>query len=191
LLEEIYKKIIKLRENNCQDGPKSICRVDEFYFSQLMARLEKEIEIVNRYNPPTRPALDPLVSTELGIYRGDDYQIGRLLGYPECCMKSFSEETRFAIDKKHLKELEEMEFPEDAYALILPSGFIPCSLKCPKAWENKLIAYVNPREYQMILELEEELKRELPHFHLGYNEYYEKLPIKKKRIVKSSSTDRL
>jgi len=74
-------------------------------------------------------------------------------------MKSFSEETRFAIDEGYLKELEEMDIPEDAYALILPSGFIPCSLKCPKAWENKLIAYVNPKEYQMILELEEELKK--------------------------------
>ncbi|KUK01862.1 MAG: DUF483 domain-containing protein [Methanobacteriales archaeon] len=180
MLEEIYERIIKLREDGCQDGLKSICRMDEFYFNQLMARLQKEIEIVNKYNPPARPALDPLVSTELGIYRGDDYQIGRLLGYPECCVKSFSEETRFAIDKDHLKELEELDAPEGACALILPSGFIPCSLKCPRAWESKLIAYVDSEEYQMILELEEELKRELPHFHLGYNEYYEKLLIKKK-----------
>ncbi len=179
LLEEIYKRIIKVREDGCQDGPKSICRVDEFYFSQLMARLEKEIEIVNKYNPPTRPALDPLVSTELGIYRGDDYEIGRLLGYPECCIKSFSEETRFAIDEDHLKELEDMEIPEGACALILPSGFIPCSLKCSEAWRNGLIAHVNSDEYERILELEDELKRELPHFHLGYNEYYEKIPIKK------------
>lgn len=72
-----------------------------------------------------------------------------------------------------------MDVPEGVCALILPSGFIPCSLKCKRAWENRLIAYVDSREYQMILELEEELKRELPHFHLGYNEYYEKLPIKR------------
>ncbi|MDI9624604.1 MAG: DUF483 domain-containing protein [Methanothermobacter sp.] len=178
MLEEIYKRIIKLRENGCHDGPSSICRVDEFYFNQLMARLQKEIEIVKKYKPPTRPALDPLVSTELGIYRGDDYQIGRLLGYPRCCIESFSEATRFAIDEGHLAELDELDAPKDACAIILPSGFIPCSLKCPMAWKNKLIAYVNPSEYQMILELEDELKRELPHFHLGYNEYYEKIPLK-------------
>ena len=66
-----------------------------------------------------------------------------------------------------------------AYAIILPSGFIPCSLKCEESWKRNLIDVVTEEEYYKILELERELKEKLPHFHGAYDEYYEKIILKK------------
>ncbi|MEJ8543444.1 DUF483 domain-containing protein [Methanothermobacter wolfeii] len=178
MLEKVYERIVRIRDDGCRDCLSVICRMDDFQFNQLMSRLQLEIEITRKYNPPTRPALDPVISTELGVYRGDDENIGRLLGYPECCIRSFSEDTRYAIDEDHLEELAELEVPGDACAVVLPSGFIPCSLRCKEAWERKLIAFADREDMRRILELEEELRRELPHFHIAYDEYFEKIIIK-------------
>ena len=112
MLEKVYERIVRIRDDGCRDCLSVICRMDDFQFNQLMSRLQLEIEITRKYNPPTRPALDPVISTELGVYRGDDENIGRLLGYPECCIiRSFSEDTRYAIDEDHLEELAELEVP--------------------------------------------------------------------------------
>jgi hypothetical protein len=116
-----------------------------------------------------------MISTELGVYRGDDENIGRLLGYPECCIRSFSENTRYAIDGEHLAEVSELDIPEGKCAIIMPSGFIPCSLRCQEAWERKLIGFADRDEFRRILELEDELMMRLPHFHLAYDEYFEKI----------------
>ena len=175
MLEDIYERIVRIREGGCRECLKVVCRMDDFQFNQLMSRLDLQIEITSRYSPPVRPALDPMISTELGVYRGDDENIGRLLGYPECCIRSFSQNTRYAIDGEHLAEVSELDIPEGKCAIIMPSGFIPCSLRCREAWERKLIGFADRDEFRRILELEDELRMRLPHFHLAYDEYFEKI----------------
>ncbi|EHP89675.1 DUF483 domain-containing protein [Methanotorris formicicus] len=184
-MREILNKIMELREkgNNSEFNILGgyIKDMDEEKYNYIIFRLKKQIEIVEKYKPKVRPAIDPMVSMELGIYRRlDDYELGKLLNYPECCIKSFSEDFRIGIDRDHLKEAEEIkEKSNNAYAIILPSGFIPCSLKCEESWKRNLIGIVDEDEYYRILELEKELKEKLPHFHGAYDEYYEKIILKK------------
>lgn len=182
-IKRLYEKIIELRDGNSKEYrvlSEYIQSIDEDMFENIINRLKKQIEIVEKYEIDIRPAIDPFVSSELGIYRRlDDLELGELLDYPKCCVNSFSETARYGIDREHLKELESMEFEEDVYAVILPSGFIPCSLKCTEAIKNKLIGTVNREVYEKLLKLEEELFRELPHYHGAYDEYFEKIILKK------------
>ncbi|XRP96562.1 DUF483 domain-containing protein [Methanocaldococcus sp. 16A] len=182
MLKKLLYKIEKLRNNELEGFEilkEHIQSLDEFQYRQIVERLKLQIEIVEKYNPKVRPAIDPVVSTELGIYRRlDDFEIGKLLDYPECCIKSFVEDFRISIDREHLKEVEEMKDElknKGIYAIVLPSGFIPCSLKCKEAIKRGYIGYLNKEEFDKILKLEKELKEKIKHWHFGYDEYYEKI----------------
>ena len=163
-------------------------KMDSQKYIFLINRLNLQIEIVKKYNPPIRPALDPYISSELGVYNGlcEIEDNAKLMNYPSCCVKSF-EEARFGIDKEHLKEAEIIKNEiinnvnsgkyslRDKCAIIMPSGFIPCSLNCKNAKNNNLIKIVSYEELCKILDLEEELKNKLIHYHGAYDEYYEKI----------------
>ena len=178
VMEGIFKRIISIRENPEEDLKNislHIQNLDDEIYNLIVSRLKKEIEIVKRYKPPVRPAIDPFISSYLGVYSGLEFaeEYGRLMGYPRCCIESFKS-VRFAIDEEHLKEVESLK-EEGKVALVITSGFIPCSLKCKDAWKRCLIGSVSQREYNIIIQLERELFRELPHYHGGYSEYYEKI----------------
>ncbi len=182
MLKKLLYKIEKLRNGELEDFKilkKHIQSLDEFQYKNIIDRLKFQIEIVEKYKPKVRPAIDPVVSTELGIYRRlDDYEIGKLLEYPECCIKSFVENVRISIDNEHLKEVDEIREElknKGVYAIVLPSGFIPCSLKCKEAIKRGYIGYLNKEEFDNILKLEEELKKKIVHWHFGYSEFYEKI----------------
>ncbi|AIJ05645.1 hypothetical protein JH146_0799 [Methanocaldococcus bathoardescens] len=182
MLKRLLYKIEKLRTGELEGFEilkEHIQSLDEFQYQDIINRLKFQIEIVEKYKPKVRPAIDPVVSTELGIYRRlDDFEIGKLLDYPDCCIKSFVEDVRIAIDREHLKEVEEMREElksKGIYAIVLPSGFIPCSLKCEEAIKRGYIGYLNKEEFDKILELEKELKEKIRHWHFGYDEYYEKI----------------
>ncbi|AAB99109.1 conserved hypothetical protein [Methanocaldococcus jannaschii DSM 2661] len=182
MLKNLLYKIEKLRSGELEGFEvlkEHIQSLDEFQYQQIVERLKFQIELVEKYKPKVRPAIDPMVSTELGIYRRlDDFEIGKLLDYPECCIKSFVEDVRVAIDREHLKEVEEMKEElknKGIYAIVLPSGFIPCSLKCEEAIKRGFIGYLTKEEFDKILELEKELKEKIRHWHFGYDEYYEKI----------------
>ncbi|NPA62112.1 MAG: DUF483 domain-containing protein [Methanococci archaeon] len=182
MLKNLLNKIEKLRNGELEGFKilkEHIQSLDEFQYQQIIDRLKFQIEIVEKYNPKVRPAIDPVVSTELGIYRRlDDFEVGKLLDYPECCIKSFVEEVRISIDRDHLKEVEEMRDDlknKGVYAIVLPSGFIPCSLRCEEAIKRGYIGYLNKEEFDKILELEKELKEKIRHWHFGYEDYYEKI----------------
>ncbi|AXI25556.1 hypothetical protein CFE53_05220 [Methanofervidicoccus sp. A16] len=182
VMEDILKKIVSIRKNQEEEDLKNISHLirnmDDEIYSLIISRLKKEIEIVKKYKPPVRPAVDPLVSSYLGVYSGLDFaeEYGMLMGYPRCCIESFKS-VRFAIDEEHLREVEDLK-EEGKVAVVITSGFIPCSLKCKEAWKRCLIGSVSQSEYESILQLEEELFRELPHYHGGYGEYYEKIKLK-------------
>jgi len=189
-IKEILNKITNARKGKSGINTlnKIIQKMDDQKYEYILYRLNKQIEIVKKYNPSVRPAIDPYVSSELGVYGGlsniEDY--GALMNYPDCCVKSF-ETARFGIDAEHLKEAELIKKEikkevingkigvKDKCAIILPSGFIPCSLKCKNAIERNLIDIVSYDEHINIIELENELGRELPHYHGAYDEYYEKI----------------
>ncbi|WP_423792332.1 DUF483 domain-containing protein [Methanocaldococcus indicus] len=173
---EILKKVLKLRlgDDKFKTLSNHVKNLDDALFSYIIKRLEIYESIVNKYKPKVRPALDPYVSSELGIYRRlDDKEIGEFLGYPECCINSFIN-GRVVIDEEHMKELKEIK---NCHAVVLTSGFIPCSIKCQRAIKNKLIGYLSYEDFEVILKVEEELKKNLPHYHYGYTEYYEKFII--------------
>ena len=177
-MESILKRIISIRKNPVKDLKNIssyIQNLNDEIYNLIISRLKKEIEIVKKYKPPVRPAIDPMVSSYLGIYSGLEFaeEYGKLLGYPRCCIESFKS-VRFAIDEEHLKEIEDLK-EEGKVAVVITSGFIPCSLKCKEAWKRCLVGLVSQREYNNILQLERELFRELPHYHGGYSEYYEKI----------------
>ncbi|AEH07431.1 DUF483 domain-containing protein [Methanothermococcus okinawensis] len=189
-MEEIFKRIIVARngKSNLNFIGVHIENMDDEIYNYILSRLIRQIDIVKKYNPKVRPAIDPMVSSELGVYSGLDFpeEYGALMGYPKCCIESFKS-ARFGIDNEHLKEAEEIKKEikndilennkdvKEKVAIIMPSGFIPCSLKCKKAWERNLISIVSYKEYSLIQDLEAELFKELPHFHGAYNEYYEKI----------------
>ena len=189
-MKEILKKITSAREGKSDLNfiASRIQNMDDEKYNYIIYRLTKQLKIVKKYNPKVRPAIDPMVSSELGVYSGLDFpeEYGILMGYPKCCVESFKS-ARFGIDAEHLKEAEEIkeEIKKDILennksvkekvAIIMPSGFIPCSLKCEEAWKRNLITVVSYEEHLNILKLEEELLKELPHYHIAYNEYYEKI----------------
>jgi hypothetical protein len=85
-IERLYKKIVELRDNDSdkfQVLSKHIQSMPDDMFEYILKRLEKQIEIVKKYEIEIRPAIDPFVSSELGIYRRlDDLELGELLDYP-------------------------------------------------------------------------------------------------------------
>jgi len=189
-LEHILEKITCMRRGQKYEGLENISlhiqNMEHEKYNFIILRLKKQIGIVKKYSPPVRPAMDPMVSSYLGVYSGLDFpeEYGLLMGYPKCCIESFKS-ARFAIDNNHLKEVEEIKenmnnnLRNNNYAIVLTSGFIPCSLKCRESWNRGLIALVSLKEYKNIVKLERELFNELPHYHGGYNEYFEKIFLKK------------
>lgn len=189
-MKEILKKIISAREGTSDLNSVSfhIQNMDDEKYNYILYRLTKQIEIVKKYSPKIRPAIDPIVSSELKVYSGLDAsdEYGLLMGYPKCCIESFKS-ARFGIDTEHLREAEEIKEEikrdilensksvKEKVAIIMPSGFIPCSLKCNESWKRNLINVVSYEEHLNILKLEEELLKKLPHYHCAYNEYYEKI----------------
>jgi len=177
-MEDILKRIISIRknpENDLKNISFYIRNMDHDIYNLVISRLKKQIEIVKKYKPPVRPAIDPMVSSYIGVYSGLEFaeEYGKLMGYPTCCIESFKS-VRFAIDEEHLKEVEDLK-EEGKIAIVITSGFIPCSLKCKEAWKRCLIGSVSQKEYDNILQLERTLFKELPHYHGGYSEYYEKI----------------
>jgi hypothetical protein len=189
-MKEILKKITSAREGKSDLNfiASRIQNMDDEKYNYIIYRVIKQIEIVKKYNPKVRPAIDPMVSSELGVYSGLDSpeEYGILMGYPKCCVESFKS-ARFGIDAEHLREAEEIKAEikkdilennksvKEKVAIVMPSGFIPCSLKCEEAWKRNLIAIVSYEEHLNILKLEEELLQKLPHYHCAYTEYYEKI----------------
>ncbi|MEN3017126.1 MAG: DUF483 domain-containing protein [Candidatus Methanosuratincola petrocarbonis] len=136
----------------------------------VLPRLEIQLQIVRQFSPPVRPALDPYTSTQIGIFskRFDDYEIGRFLGYPGCCMRSFAENIRYGIDEDHIKELK----GSGMKAFVTTAGFIPCSIFCREAQSKGLLSFIDPSEIGNLRALEKETAMRLPHFHPEYREHY-------------------
>ncbi|MGQ9759881.1 MAG: DUF483 domain-containing protein [Candidatus Methanomethylicaceae archaeon] len=134
-------------------------------------RLELQLEIVKSYAPPVRPALDPYTSTQIGLFNKNfsDWEIGGLLNYPVCCIKSFAEDIRYDIDALHLQELKNLS---KGTALVTTAGFIPHSIFCRESSERALISLVKIDALPLLKKLEAELARKLPHFHPEYQEHY-------------------
>ncbi|WP_456419569.1 DUF483 domain-containing protein [Methanocaldococcus infernus] len=171
MIEEIIEKIKKMRngEGEFKVLKEHIMNLDEVQYNIILERLKIEDEIVKKYKPKVRPALDPYVSGELGIYRRlDDHEIGKFLNYPECCIKSFTEEVRVSIDREHLKEAEEIN-----KRVVITSGFIPCSLKCKEAIKRGLLGHLNEKELEVIKKVNEELKKRLGSFNIFYEDFYD------------------
>ncbi|MEM0217760.1 MAG: DUF483 domain-containing protein [Candidatus Nezhaarchaeales archaeon] len=147
---------------------------DAFIHDRLVGiydRLLLELSIVERYDPPVRPALDPEFALTLRLYSFNDVEVGRFLGYPSCCIESFVSDYRLFFDEEHLKELHEIR--KAGLKVVLTAGFIPCSLYCEEAMKSGLLEHLgNPLQ---ILLLNDELKKMLPHFHPAYQSFYELL----------------
>lgn len=134
-------------------------------------RLRVQLEIVKLYDPPVRPALDPYTSTQLGLFNKNfsDWEVGHFLNYPECCIKSFTEDIRYDIDAQHLKELRTLGRET---ALVTTAGFIPHSAFCKESSERALLSLVKRSDLQPLRKLEAELALRLPHFHPEYQGRY-------------------
>ncbi len=142
----------------------------------VVPRMKKQLEILEKYNPPVRPALDPGAAMPLGVYSRlfDDREVGFFMGYPPCCINAFTEELQIGFTKKHVSELQDLL--KESQVLVVTAGFIPCSLKCSEALNRGLLAIVDESEISKLQELEKILYSELPHFHYEYaGHYYEYL----------------
>ncbi|MGP3666909.1 MAG: DUF483 domain-containing protein [Candidatus Bathyarchaeota archaeon] len=137
----------------------------------LNSRLKLEYEIVKKYNPPVRPALDPEFALTIQLYSLNPYDVGSFLGYPYCCVKSFVEECRQFFDKKHFEELKHLKRKQ--VSVILTAGFVPCSLNCINAMNAALISHLT--DTSLIKKMDEELKVYLPHHHPAYQSFFEEL----------------
>jgi hypothetical protein len=138
----------------------------------VIPRLEIELSIIAKHNPPVRPAMDPYVSTQIGIFSKNysDWEIGGFLGYPDCCVRPFAEEARYGIDERHAAELKKVK----GRIFVATAGFIPHSIFCSKSQAGGLIAFVTKEELESIRYVERELTAALPHFHSEYQgKYYE------------------
>ncbi|MHC1601099.1 MAG: DUF483 domain-containing protein [Candidatus Nezhaarchaeales archaeon] len=136
---------------------------------EIYERLKIELSLVEKYNPPVRPALDPEFALTLRLYSLDDVEVGRFLGYPECCIKSFVNDCRLFFDKEHLRELDELR--RKRLKVVITAGFIPCSLYCERAIESGLLGHLE--DFSQIRLLDDELKKKLPHSHSAYQSFYE------------------
>jgi len=136
---------------------------------EIYERLKIELSLVEKYNPPVRPALDPEFALTLRLYSLDDVEVGKFLGYPECCIRSFVDDCRLFFDKEHLRELDELR--RKGLKVVVTAGFIPCSLYCEKAIESGLLGHLE--DFSEIRLLDDELKKKLPHSHSAYQSFYE------------------
>jgi hypothetical protein len=138
----------------------------------IIPRLELEMRLIDEHKPPLRPALDPYVSTQIGVFSKNfsDWEIGHFLSYPDCCIRPFAEETRYGLDERHSKELQ----GEAGMIFATTAGFIPHSIYCKESHKRALIAFINQEELQGLKKLESEIFTALPHMHPEYRgQYYE------------------
>jgi len=136
----------------------------------ILPRLEIQLGIIRRYDPPVRPAMDPYVSTQIGVFSKNfsDWEIGSFLGYPECCMRPFVEKIRYSLDEGHSNELKKMK----GKVFVATAGFIPHSVFCKESRLRGLIAFVNREDVDKLHLLENELSTRLPHLHPEYQRHY-------------------
>ncbi len=168
-INEALSEIKKLYK----DFPKVARLIAEAFSSgrllEIYERLKLELSLVESYDPPVRPALDPEFALTLRLYSLDDVEVGRFLGYPECCIESFVRKCRLFFDKNHLRELDELR--KKGLKVVVTAGFIPCSLCCQKAIESGLLGHLE--DFSRIRLLDDELKKKLPHSHSAYQSFYE------------------
>lgn len=181
ILREINKLTTELPSNNVlervgeiyKDFPRVAQLVAEAFLHDrligIFERLLLELSLVEKYNPPVRPALDPEFAVSLRLYSFDDIEVGKFLGYPDCCIRSFVEKCRLSFDEEHLRELQEIK--RLGLKVVLTAGFIPCSLYCEEATKSGLLGHLD--DLSQILLLDDELKKKLPHFHSAYRSFYE------------------
>ncbi len=147
----------------------------------IMPRLEVQQSLVKKWQPPVRPALDPYISAQIGVFSKnfDDYETGHFLDYPDCCIRSFNERIRYALDELHEKELAELSSRcKDKPYFVTTSGFVPCSVLCEESHRRRLIAFTDGAQVSAMRSLETEIAGALPHFHSEYQgKYYEIRPI--------------
>lgn len=177
--ESVEKKPLDVAVNELtrvySSFPKVILIMAEAFSSDRLLgiydRLLLEMSLVEKYKPEVRPALDPLFASTLRLYSLDHVEVGRFLGYPECCIKSFVNEGRMFFDEKHLQELNEIK--KSGYKVVLTAGFVPCSLFCKASIDSGLLAHL--KDETSLKMLDDELKKKLPHFHSAYESFYEYL----------------
>jgi hypothetical protein len=136
----------------------------------IIPRLEIQLSIIKKYDPPVRPAMDPYVSIQIGIFSKNfsDWEIGSFLGYPECCIKPFVEALRYSLDDEHMKELKQLT----GKIFIATAGFIPHSIFCKESHCRGLIAFASKEDIEQLHLLENELSIALPHLHPEYQRHY-------------------
>jgi hypothetical protein len=140
----------------------------------VLPRLEIELGLVQKYRPPARPAMDPYVSTQIGVFSRNfsDLEVGSFLGYPECCIRPFAEEARYGLDERHNEELKKLRGSGKIF--VTTAGFVPHSIFCEDSHKRGLIAFVTENELKRMRLLEGELSVALPHMHTEYQgQYYE------------------
>lgn len=138
----------------------------------ILTRLELQKSIIDRHQPRIRPALDPHTSTQIGIFSRNfsDWEIGRFLSYPTCCIRPFAEEARFGLDERHAKEFQGMA----GKIFATTAGFIPHSVHCAESLERALIGFIDAKDLSVMRQLEAETFRAIPHMHSEYRaQYYE------------------
>jgi len=143
----------------------------------VLPRLQVQQDMVKRWQPPVRPALDPYISTQIGVFSKnfEDSETGHFLDYPDCCIRSFSERIRYALDEQHEHELAELGSRGGTKPYFVTiSGFVPCSVLCEESHRRRLIAFADDAQVRTMRSLEVEIARSLPHFHSEYQgRYYE------------------
>lgn len=160
----------------CPDFPAFAAHIARLFAEErlfdILPRLEMELAIIKKHSPRVRPALDPYVSTQIGIFsrRFSDLEVGSFLGYPSCCMRPFAEEARYGLDERHSAELKLIA----GKIFVTTAGFIPHSVFCTKSQMKGLIAFVSREELERMRLLEKEMALALPHAHPEYQgQYYE------------------
>ncbi|WP_457614929.1 DUF483 domain-containing protein [Methanopyrus sp.] len=125
--------------------------------------VETELTLWEESSLHVRPAVHPYVSERIGVYTLDDEEVGRFLGYPNCCVEYFLEgHVRFDHD------------PDSV--VVVTEGFVPCSPTCGRARRAHLLEPdADPRPY---LRLEKRLQTHLeglrvPSYHSAYRGFYE------------------
>ena len=136
----------------------------------VMPRLEIQLEIIKKYDPPVRPAMDPYVSTQIGVFSKNfsDWEIGSFLDYPACCIRPYVEELRYSLDEGHTKELTQVM----GKIFVTTAGFIPHSIFCRESHLRGLVAFVTREDVEKLHLLENELSTALPHLHSEYQRHY-------------------
>ncbi|WP_457620430.1 DUF483 domain-containing protein [Methanopyrus sp.] len=128
-----------------------------------IAIVETELTLWEESGLHVRPALHPYVSERIGVYSLDDGEVGRFLGYPDCCVEYFSEgHVRFDHDSDNV--------------VIVTEGFVPCSPTCRRARRAHLLEPdADPEPYRR---LEGTLRTRIeklgvPTYHSAYRGFYE------------------